>query len=161
MIPERIYLQVDPEDDPEDILDPGYSLDGTTWCAEKISDDDIEYIRISEYARVVSDLKETGEILAINRRAVRDLNDELAALKEQTRWFDYPKISPADLEAQTEQYSDYWCEYGEPWNDDNVYRGVCSYNFSAGRWEKEYDDGEIYIPIVFWFTRLPEPPEGA
>lgn len=35
--PERIYLQVDPE---------GYNQEiNTTWCQDRINDDDVEYVR--------------------------------------------------------------------------------------------------------------------
>ena len=48
-IPEKIYLQVDPENEnPNDFND----LHEVTWCQDKINDNDIEYIRkdkIEEY----------------------------------------------------------------------------------------------------------------
>ena len=42
--PERIYLQTELNDwDSEDIA--WESLEGVTWCADRINDNDIEYVR--------------------------------------------------------------------------------------------------------------------
>ena len=44
-IPERIYLQIG-EDTPHDCNFE--ELDEVTWCQDKISDNDIEYIRVKK-----------------------------------------------------------------------------------------------------------------
>ena len=38
--PDRIYLQIDPDGE-----GAFYQIDETTWCQDKINDNDVEYIR--------------------------------------------------------------------------------------------------------------------
>ena len=71
--PERIWLQVDP-----DGLCPGEwdSLDGATWCADKINDNDVEYVR----ADTVEWLKlERDELLVAIEELMYALHGNLAS----------------------------------------------------------------------------------
>lgn len=58
--PERIFLNIDPDDDPA--LTPNFDGGEVTWCVDAQWDSDVEYIRLdlhrAEVARLRQELKE-------------------------------------------------------------------------------------------------------
>lgn len=55
-LPEKIYLQVDPEEENPELFDPPY--EGVTWCTDKINDNDVEYIRPETLYEKIRELPE-------------------------------------------------------------------------------------------------------
>jgi len=107
--PITIYLQNDPEGE-------------TTWCEDKINDDDVEYVQFAEVSRLTAEKERALEDVRTSALHIGSLNDdihalttELAALKEKTRWRKYPDENPE--------------------NDGLLPREYCSYRFTGNNWE--------------------------
>lgn len=59
-IPDRIYLQIDPEDENLD----RFHKSEITWCQDQINDYDVEYIRADKYFQLLKFVKEVASYQA-------------------------------------------------------------------------------------------------
>lgn len=77
--PEKIYLQIQEDVCGEDVAFE--SLGECTWCADRLFDNDVEYVR----ADLVQDLREKLEMSMSAINALRAKIEELETEKEKRR----------------------------------------------------------------------------
>jgi len=73
--PEKIYLQVDPDE----------WIDGITWCEDRINDSDVEYVRSDRYCTcpdIKWQPKDSGRICPCCGRKIRGEEDEQARAEQ-------------------------------------------------------------------------------
>ena len=78
--PDKIYLQVDPEGESADD-----SVEGVTWCQDKINDNDVEYIRTDLINASQSD--SAGDALSV---VATNLKKTVGELQEAVNKFERP-----------------------------------------------------------------------
>lgn len=66
--PEEIFLQVDPEGDGPGEWD---TLDGATWCQERINHNDVRYVRADRVMQLEAELETEKPLNATSMTAVR------------------------------------------------------------------------------------------